>query len=184
VGKKLHTKKAMRTPVLLAITVLICLACFTASCSRASNEVPNVKPTPAATASLAQPAASPTETPLVSQSSVPPVPRNKILPPDPNERMKPAEFNGYPYAYRTEATKTVASFAPRPLPADNDLVAAAIRDIIARSYNDKTDATPQLTAPGSDQSIRIKTLTHRYVIVPIYTSDGTIQTLIITQLAD
>lgn len=141
-----------------------------ASCSETAKKAPAAKPSPLQSH-------SPTPTPIASAVAVSP---NGAA----AERDVQAEFRGYAYSYRKDGGKTVASFLKKPLPRDGDLVVGAVRDIIARSYGDTVDTHPRLVGSGAEQTIRVDTNAHRYIIVPIKSEAGEIHSLMITQLAD
>lgn len=92
----------------------------------------------------------------------------------------PAEFNGHSYSYKKDATKTVATFVPKLLPAEN--LPGAVRHIIGRSYGDQVDSVPRLTGSGPARSIRVTGKAHEYVIVPITDQSGNLRAIIITQM--
>jgi len=154
-------------------------------CSQGENKnarpEPTVAPTQKAAATVATPA-SPTTTPFVSNAAAPPVSRVKSLPPEGGDRPTEAEVDGYPYSYKKDGEKTVATFGAKLLPSDRDIVAGAIRDVIYRSYGDKVDPDPHMEGTGSARSIRIAGSKHQYLIVPISEPTGEIHSLIITQL--
>jgi len=154
-------------------------------CSKAENKNATVKPTvlpTQTTASAVSTSASLTATPLVSNAVAPRTPRNKQLPPVGGDKPTEAEVNGYPYTYKTDNEKTVATFAPKLLPSERDIVARAIRDVIYRSYGEKVDADPHMVGTGSAQSIRIAGSKHQYLVVPTNETTGEIHSLIITRL--
>lgn len=119
---------------------------------------------------------------LVSNSSVPPVSRVKSVPPEGGDKPTKAEVNGYPYSYKKDGEKTVATFGPKLLPYNKAVVSAAIRDVIFRSYGDKIDSDPHIQGTGATQTIRVNSSEHQYLIVPTSEPNGEIHSLIITQL--
>ena len=160
-------------------------AALVSSCSQAENKNTAAKPTVAPTQTAgpaASPSASPTTTPSVSNAAAPPVSRLRNLPPEGGDKPTAAEVDGYPYSYKKDGEKTVATFAPKLLPWDKDIVASAIRDVIVRSYGDKVDSAPHIEGKGSAQTIRITSNNHQYVVVPVKEPTGEINSLIITQL--
>src|SRR3954447_16882252 len=98
----------MRTLLLVIASMLT--ASLVICCSQAENKNVAAKPTvaPTQTAAANVPTlASPTTTPLVSNTSVsnaaaPPVSRVKSVPPEGGDIPRAAEFNGYPYSYKTD----------------------------------------------------------------------------------
>lgn len=168
-------KRSTSFPVIGSILATI----LTLSCSQVENKngtaVPNAAP---AVQRTSEPVASPISTP----SGPPPSSQVKSLPPEGGDVPRPAEFNGYSYAYKKDATKTVATFAAKLLPADNDLIFGAVRDVIARSYGDKVGSAPRLAGSGASQTLRIAGKKHEYVIVPVSDPNGKIRALIITQM--
>ena len=94
-----------------------------------------------------------------------------------------AQFDGFPYSYKKDGTKTVATFGSK-VPGPGDDIVGAIRDIIERSYGDQANAAPRRVGVGAEQSIRIAGNKHQYVVVPIKEATGEIRSLIITQLTD
>jgi len=155
------------------------------SCSQAENKNATAKPALAnaqTAASTAPTPASPTATPFVSNTAAPPVSRVNSVPPEGGDKPTKAEFDGYPYSYKKDGEKTVATFAPNLLPADRDIVASAIRDVIYRSYGDRVDSAPHIVGSGSARTIRIAGTKHQYVVVPSSEPTGEIHSLIITQL--
>jgi guanyl-specific ribonuclease Sa len=159
-------------------------------CSQAENKNALPKPTAAPTQTAAAPVsgaavstpASLTATPFVSNAAAPPVSRVKSLPPEGGDKPTQAEVGGYPYSYKKDGEKTVATFAPKLLPSDRDTVAGAIRDVIYRSYGDRVDSAPHIEGTGSARSIRINGRKHQYLVVPSSEPTGEIHSLIITQL--
>lgn len=154
-------------------------AILTVSCSPVEDK--NAPPAPN-TAPVVNRTAEPVSSPVTTPSSPPPVSQVKSLPPEGGDVPRPAEFNGYSYTYKKDATKTVATFAAKLLPADNDLVFGAVRDVIARSYGDKVDTAPRLAGSGASQTLRIAGKKNEYVIVPVSDPSGKIRALIITQM--
>ena len=171
----------MRTRDPLSVTASMLTAALVICCSQAENKNATPQPTVAPTQTAAQ-AASPTTTPFVSNGAPPPVSRVKSLPPEGGDRPTEAEFDGYSYSYKKDGEKTVATFNAKLLPADRDIVAGAIRDVIYRSYGDKVDSDPHMEGTGSARSIRIAGNKHRYLVVPSSEPTGEIHSLIITQL--
>jgi guanyl-specific ribonuclease Sa len=173
----------MRTSPSLFVAVSM-LAALVISCSRAENKnalpTPTAAPTQIVAANVSTPAST-TATPLGSNAASP-FSRSRNLPPEGGDKPTNAEFNGYPYSYKTDGGKTVATFGTKLLPADRDIVASAIRDIIYRSYGDRVDAAPHIEGTGSAQTIRIDGSKHKYIVVPIKEPTGEIHSLIITQL--
>src|SRR5438045_2809832 len=103
----------MRRSLLVTATMLT--AALVVCCSHAENKNAKPEPTAAPTqtaAATASTSASPTTTPFVSNSAVvsnaapPPVSRVKSVPPEGGDRPTEAEFNGYPYSYKTDGEKT------------------------------------------------------------------------------
>src|SRR4051794_2241157 len=119
--------------VIAPIATLMLTAALVISCSQAENKnataKPTVAPTQTAVANVSTPAM-----PVVSNAGAPPVSRVKSLPPEGGDKPTNAEFKGYPYSYKKDGEKTVATFGPKLLPWDKDIVADAIRDVISRSY--------------------------------------------------
>ncbi len=168
----------MRSPILFSAILAAALAM---GCSPAENvnstAKASVAPSPPRTPeAAASPATPPSGTLPVSQV--------KSLPPEGGDIPTKAEFDGYKYSYKTEATKTVATFSGKLLPSDRDIMFGAVRDVIARSYGDKVDSSPRLTGSGAGQSLRIAGKRHEYVVVPITDPNGEIRALIITQLSE
>lgn len=172
----------------LSVTASILMAALAIGCSQAENKnaiaKPTVQPTQTAASNIST-SASPT-TPPVSNTAVvsnaPPVSRGKGVPPEGGDIPRAAEVNGYPYSYKTDGGKTVATFSPKILPANRDLVTGAIRDIIYRSYGDKVNSDPRIEGKGASQTIRIDSSKHKYIVVPTSEPTGEIHSLIITQL--
>lgn len=166
----------MRTSIPISVGLAF-LTLFAVHCSQPgsnssgarSNGVQTASPSPEA-------AASPASTP----PGPPPSSQVKSLPPEGGDVPRPAEFSGYPYTYKKDATKTVATFLPKLLPPEN--LSGAVRDIIARSYGDKVDSVPRLTGSGPARSMRIAGKGHEYVIVPVTDESGSIRAIIITQM--
>ena len=171
----------MRTRDPLSVTASMLTAALVICCSQAENKKATPQPTVAPTQTAAQ-AALPTATPIVSNAEPPPVSRVKSLPPEGGDRPTEAEFDGYPYSYKKDGEKTVATFGAKLLPGDRDIVAGAIRDVIYRSYGDKVDPDPHMEGTGSARSIRIAGNKRQYLIVPVSEPTGEIHSLIITQL--
>lgn len=169
----------MRNSTLFLVIGSILAASLVLSCSQVENKngtaVPNAAP---AVQRTAEPVASPVTTP----SGPPPVSQVKSLPPEGGDVPRPAEYDGYSYTYKKDATKTVATFVPKLLPADNGLIFGAVRDVIARSYDDKVDSAPRLAGSGASQTLRIAGKKHEYVIVQVSDPNGKIRALIITQM--
>src|ERR1051325_6309556 len=99
----------MRTSLLVTASMLT--AALVIGCSQAENK--NTKPEPTVVATTQTAAtnlsipASPAARPVISNSAAPPVSRVKSLPPEGGDRPTAAEFNGYPYSYKTDNEKTV-----------------------------------------------------------------------------
>lgn len=170
---------------LISVTVSMLTAVLAIGCSQTENKNAAVKPTAAPTQTTAPTVAAPASpivTPVVSNSAPTPSARLKDLPPEGGDKPTNAAFDGYPYSYKKDGEKTVATFGPKLLPSDKDLVAGAIRDIINRSYGDKVTAAPHIEGSGSAQSIRIAGSKHQYVVVPNTDPAGEIHLLIITRL--
>lgn len=161
--------------VILNLAAMLVISCGSAATNSLPAKPNTATPTPAAT---------PTTAPSAGNTAPPPVSRVKSLPPEGGDKPTRAEFNGYTYSFKTDATKTVATFAPRLLPAQDDLLFGAVRDIISRSYGEKADAAPRLVGTGAEQSIRIAGKKYDYLIVPIRETTGEIQSLMVTQLRD
>ena len=90
----------------------------------------------------------------------------------------------FPYSCKADGSKRVATFEKKLLPGNGNIVVGAIRDVIARCFNDTVDAAPRLAGVGAEQVIRIESKTHRYVIVPIKKDTGDIHALMITRLSE
>ena len=179
------TRKLNISPLLtrgLVQTSLLTVA-LVISCSQTENksvtDKPTAAPTQVASVSIL---ASPSATPAITNAVVPPVSRVKSVPPEGGDKPTAAEVNGYPYSYKKDGEKTVATFSPKLLPADRDIVAGAIRDVIYRSYGDRVDSAPHIEGTGSAKTIRINGSKHQYLIVPTSEPTGEIHSLIITQL--
>ena len=170
----------MRTCDPLSVTASMLTAALVICCSQAENKNATARPTVAPTQTATP--ASPTTTPFISNAAAAPVSRVKSLPPEGGDRPTEAEFDGYPYSYKKDGEKTVATFNAKLLPSDRDIVADAIRDVIYRSYGDKVDPDPHMEGTGSARSIRIAGDKHQYVVVPVSEPTGEIHSLIITQL--
>jgi hypothetical protein len=168
---------------MLATALVIC-------CSQAENKNATAKPTVAPAQTVVpnvSTSASTAATPFVSNAPIsnaggPPGSRVKSLSPEGGDRPTAAEFDDYAYSYKTDGGKTDATFSPKLLPADRDIVAGAIRDVIYRSYGDKIDSTPHIEDTGPAQTIRIDSSKHRYIVVPSSEPTGEIHSLIITRL--
>ena len=159
-------------------------AALVISCSQAENKnalpKPTVAPTQTAVANVSTPA-SPTSTPVVSNAAAPPVSRVKSLPPEGGDKPTAAEYNGYQYSFTKDGEKTVATFGPKPLPADKGIIVDAMRDVIFRSYGDKVDSAPRVEGTGAARSIHITGNKHEYVVVVGRDQpNGEIHSLIIT----
>lgn len=173
----------MRTSVLLSVTVLM-LTALVICCSRAENRnagSPTATPTRSAVPAVSATASSTTR-PFASDPDKPPVSRVKSLPAEGGDKPTAGEVDGYRYSYKKDGEKTVATFAAKLLPADKDVVARAIRDVIYRSYGDRVDSDPLIVGTGPEQTIRIAGDKRQYVVVPVKESTGEIHSLIITQL--
>jgi guanyl-specific ribonuclease Sa len=175
----------MRTSASLSVTASMLTMALVISCSQAENKnalpKPTVAPTQTAATTVSTPA-SPTIPPFVSNAVAPSVSRIKSLPAEGGDRPTEAEVDGYPYSYKKDGEKTVATFDAKLLPWDSHIVAGAIRDVIYRSYGDKVDSAPHIEGNGSGQTIRIADNKHQYVVVPVSEPTGEIHSLIITQL--
>jgi len=175
----------MRTSALISVIVSTLAAAFVMSCSQAENKnaipKPAVAPTQTAAPTVSTPA-PPTATSIVSNAAATPMPRLKNLPPEGGDKPTAAEFDGYPYSYKKDGEKTVATFAPKLLSSDKDTITGAVRDVIYRSYRDKIDSAPSIEGTGSAQTIRIAGTKHQYIIVPSTDPTGEIHSLIITRL--
>lgn len=174
----------MTSSASLLVIGRVLTAALVISCSQSENKTPGAEANVAPTVSqTAPPAASPTPRPSVSGAAAPPISQIKSLPPEGGDIPTEAEFNGYAYSYKKDSKKTVATFAGN-LPPDRDVVVGAIRDVIARSYGDKIDSALRLAGSGAEQSMRIASKKHQYVVVPVREATGEIHSLIITQLSD
>jgi guanyl-specific ribonuclease Sa len=169
----------MRTSLIASMLTAVLVI----GCSQAENKnalpKPTDAPTQTAAANVSTPA-PPTTTPIVSNATAPPRSRLRNLPPEGGDKPTAAEVDGYPYSYKKDGEKTVATFDPKLLPWAS--VAAAVRDVINRSYGDKVTAAPRIEGTGSAQTISIAGSKHKYIIVPITEPTGEIRSLIITQL--
>ena len=98
-----------------ALLSFVLTAALVTSCSQAENKnalpKPTVAPTQTAAANVSTPA-SPNATPFVSNAAAPPRAGGGNPPPKGDEIPRAAEFDGYPYSYKKDDTKTVATFAP------------------------------------------------------------------------
>jgi guanyl-specific ribonuclease Sa len=180
----------MRSAALYIVTASILFAGSATSCSQAEDKTAIAKPIAAPALTPAQaisPTVAPTQTavqsttPFVSNTAPPPVSRGKNLPPEGGDIPTEAEFDGYPYSYKKDGEKTVATFGARLLPADSDVVAGAVRDVIYRSYGDKIDSAPYIEGTGAARTIRIAGSKHQYLVVPTAEPTGEIHSLIITR---
>ena len=152
------------------------------SCSQSETKNTNAKPTvapPKMAATAFVPVSSPAS-PVIANA--PPVSRVKSLPPEGGDKPTQAETQGYTYSYKTDGAKTDAMFEARLLPADIDIVAGAIRDIIYRSYGDRVNSDPHIEGTGPARTIHIAGKKHQYLIVPVSEPTGEIHSLIITQM--
>lgn len=165
-------------------------AALVIGCSQAENKNDRPEPTAASSQTAAATVsgqavstpASPTATPFLSNAAAPPVSSGRNLPPEGGDKPTKAEVDGYPYSYKKDGEKTVATFGAKLLPWDRDILAGAIRDIIYRSYGDRVDSAPHIEGTGSAQTIRIAGSKHQYVVVPVREPTGEIHSLIITRL--
>lgn len=175
----------MLIPGFVSIIATVLTASIVISCSQAENKnlpaKPTVQPTQTAAPIVSTPA-SPTATPSVSVPAAPPATRLRDLPPEGGDKPTAAEVGGYPYSYKKDGGKTVATFAPKLLLADEDILTAAARDIIYRSYRDKTAPALRIEGSGPAETLRIDGSNHQYIVVPIKEPTGEIRSLMITQL--
>jgi hypothetical protein len=177
----------MRISPLLSVTASILTATLVICCSQAENKNATPEPAVAPTQTAGQ-TASPTATTSVSNAAVvsntspPPASSLKSLPPEGGDKPTQAEVDGYAYSYKKDSEKTVATFGAKLLPWDRDIVAAAVRDIIYRSYGDSVDSALRIEGNGPVQTIRIAGSKYQYVVVPITEPTGEIHSLIITRL--
>jgi hypothetical protein len=112
----------------------------------------------------------------------PPDSNVKSLPPSGGDIPRPGDIKGYKYTYKKDATKTVATFAGKLLPADNNLMLEAVRNVVERSYGDKIDSAPRITGSGPSRTMRVASKRHDYLIVIVGDENGEIRALIITQM--
>lgn len=166
----------IRPALLLAIFSIVLLGCSRQEEPRA-GEKPAVSPS--VTASVV-PLTSPTNAAPVAS----PVSQVKSLPPEGGDIPRPGDIKGYRYTYKKDATKTVATFLGKLLPADNNLMIDAVRDVVERSYGDRINSSPRVTGSGPSRSMRVASKEHDYLIVVINNESGEIRALIITQMDD
>ncbi len=157
------------------------VAAITAGCSQPvntnSSSKPAVSPSVAVSVTpVADPAASPPPVAQVPTSNV------KSLPPSGGDIPRPGQVKGYTYTYKKDETKTVATFAGKLLPADNNLMLDAVRDVVQRSYGDSVDSAPRITGSGPSRTVRVASKRHDYLIVVVNDEQGEVRALIITQM--
>lgn len=167
----------MKRSVVLSVIVSIVVV----GCSRQEEPRAEAKPavSPSVTASVV-PVTSPTN----AAPAASPVSQVKSLPPEGGDIPRPGEIKGYRYTYKKDATKTVAAFVGRLLPADDNLMLDAVRDVVERSYDDKINSAPRITGSGPSRSMRVASKEHDYLIVLINSESGEIRALIITQMGE
>ncbi len=174
----------MRMSALFLITGSALTAALNISCSQTPNEnatpKPNTAPTRSAVRNLNP--VSPTATPADGNTPAMPGSRLRNLPPEGGDKPTVAEFGGFSYSFKKDSEKTVATFAPKLLPWDKEIVDGAVRDVIYRSYGDRVDSAPRVEGTGSARTIRISGGKHQYTIVPVTEPSGEIHSLIITRL--
>jgi hypothetical protein len=154
---------------------------FLSGCATADNT--NTGPKAAVSPSLAAQGTPPMgAATLASTSSPPPVSQVKSLPPTGGDVPRPGEIKGYAYTYKKDETKTVATFTAKLLPADNNLMLEAVRDVVERSYGDKITAAPRITGSGPSRSMRVASKDFDYLIVLVTDEGKDIRALIITQM--
>jgi hypothetical protein len=166
-------------------TTAILVAVLLAGCSQPESRISVNKMNAAPNSQqTAVPAASATAMPPTSAATGLPAPRLRPLPPAGGDKPVDAEFNGYKYFYKRDDAKTVATFAARPLPLETELISGAVRDVVDRSYRDKLDVIPEISAAAAEETLRITGRKHNYILVLIRERQGEVRSLMITQLAN
>lgn len=124
--------------------------------------------------------------PVTTVPSQPIATSPQLSPPQKIEGEEKAEYNGYPYSFKKDGSKTVALFLPRFLPRDDKIFIGATLDVIKRSYQDTANSDARLVdSPAGGTSarmIRFESKKNGYLVLPVKEDTGEIHSLVVTQV--